>query len=599
MADKEGRARSRAAQRRARYREIAAVLWDERVLNLMKGGGLEEHAPAEAVGVAREPGIDELTGEDAGASGPAGTASSASDSSGRERDQPRAVRIRRALERLGPAFTKLGQILATRRDLITPDLAEELAKLQDDVPTLPWDVMKKRIEEELETPVDEAFATFDTEPVAAASIGQVYRATLPDGTKVAVKVQRPGVSETMELDLEILVEQARRVGAHTQWGKDYDVAALAEEFADVLRSELDYRHEARAMERLGLAFADEPDIVFPKAYWDHTTARVLTMDFIEGVPATKLEGAEVDGVDGARLVELGVGCYFRQIFELGFYHADPHAGNLFALRDGRIAFVDFGRTATVSEKNRSAVFDMLLAAFDDDGRAATEAVLAMTGTPPEVDIAALEVEMSHLLALFRRAQTSGGGVELLVRGLLGMIRQHHLHLPTELTVLLTTLGMLDGVAAQIDPSFRMVDAAKPFARRLIPQALGPEKLMHQTLRSARAYARFFDELPVEATRVLRRAGEGEFRLSVRPTEYEPAMDRMLTAFSLLAYALIVSALIIGAALLVSRPGLSRPEEVGARVVLVGALLSVLWLLGGIVRSEWRKWRAKQRAARRP
>ncbi len=166
-------------------------------------------------------------------------------------------------------------------------------------------------------------------------------------------------------------------------------------------------------------------------------------------------------------------------------------------------------------------------------------------------------------------------------------------------MLLTTLGMLDGVAAQIDPSFRMVDAAKPFARRLIPQAFGPEKLMHQTLRSARAYARFFDELPVEATRVLRRAGEGEFRLSVRPTEYEPAMDRMLTAFSLLAYALIVSALIIGAALLVSRPGLSRPEEVGARVVLVAALLSVIWLLGGIVRSEWRKWRAKQRAARRP
>ena len=212
MAEKEKRgAPSRAAQRRARYREIAAVLWDERVLNLMKGGGLEEHAPAEAAGAAAEPGIDELAGGESDADEPAVAAPA-----GRERDQPRAVRIRRALERLGPAFTKLGQILATRRDLITPDLAEELAKLQDDVPTLPWDVMKKRIEEELETPVDEAFATFDTEPVAAASIGQVYRATLPDGTKVAVKVQRPGVSETMELDLEILVEQARRVGAHTQ-----------------------------------------------------------------------------------------------------------------------------------------------------------------------------------------------------------------------------------------------------------------------------------------------------------------------------------------------------------------------------------------------
>ena len=182
MADSEGRgAHSRAAQRRARYREIAAVLWDERVLNLMKGGGLEEHAPAEA-----QSGGEESAGEDE----PAGKEAPA----GKERDQPRAVRIRRALERLGPAFMKLGQILATRRDLITPDLADELAKLQDDVPTLPWDVMRQRIEDELAPSVEEAYAPFDTEPVAAATIGQVSRATLPDGTPVAVKVQRPGGS---------------------------------------------------------------------------------------------------------------------------------------------------------------------------------------------------------------------------------------------------------------------------------------------------------------------------------------------------------------------------------------------------------------------
>ena len=176
------------------------------------------------------------------------------------------------------------------------------------------------------------------------------------------------------------------------------------------------------------------------------------------------------------------------------------------------------------------------------------------------------------------------------------MREHHLHLPTELTVLLTTLGMLDGVAAQLDPSFRMVDAAKPFARHLVPQEFGPDRIFKATLRSARAYARFFDDLPVQATRVLRRAGEGEFRISVRPTEYRDFMERIQTGFTLLAYALIVSSLIIGGAFLVGSVGLSGVEQVGARLVLVAALVSVVWLLVLLLRAEYRKWRQARRQA---
>ena len=366
---------SRGAQRRARYREIAKVLWEERVLNLMRGSDLEEHAPSPV----DDDGHAEAHGEAA--------------TQVRERDLPRAVRIRHALERLGPAFVKMGQLLATRRDLVAPDLSAELAKLQDDVPTLPWEEMRPRIEAELGAPVEELFATFDREPLAAASIGQVYRATLDDGTPVAVKVQRPGVTETMEIDLEILVEQAHRLEAHTQWGRDFDIGALAREFADVLRSELDYTHEGRALDRFRAAFADTPEVTFPAVYWDHTTSRVLTMDFVDGVPATKLESGDVPGVDRAAVVDTGVKCYMRQIFELGYYHADPHAGNIFALGDGRIAFVDFGRVAAISERNRDATFDMLLAVFSDDPAQATEAVLAMTGMPPHVDVATMEMEL--------------------------------------------------------------------------------------------------------------------------------------------------------------------------------------------------------------
>jgi ubiquinone biosynthesis protein len=572
---RESSAPSRGAQRRARYREIARVLWEERVLNLMKGSELESHAPSP---------VD----QDGHATG-----APAEGVQVRERDLPRAVRIRHAFERLGPAFVKMGQLLATRRDLVPPDLAAELAKLQDDVPTLPWDEMRPRIEAELGAPVEELFATFDQTPLAAASIGQVYKATLADGTIVAVKVQRPGVTETMEVDLEILVEQARRLEAHTQWGRDFDVGALATEFADVLRSELDYTHEGRALDRFRAAFTDTPEVSFPGVYWDHTTSRVLTMDFIDGVPATKLETGDVPGVDRAAVVETGVSCYMRQIFEMGYYHADPHAGNIFALGDGRIAFVDFGRVALISERNRDATFDMLLAVFNDDPASATEAVLAMTGMPPHVDVATMEMELGALLASYRRAQATGGGLQDLMQKLLTLMREHRLHLPTELTVLLTTLGMVDGTARQIDPDFKLVDSVRPMARKLIPQQFGPEKLLKQAMSSGRAYTRFFEHLPLQMTRVLRRAGEGEFRVSIRPTEFKPIMDRLEAAFTRLAYALIIAALIIGFSFLVSRPDLSHAERVGYRIVLFVTLASVAWFLISLARIELRKRREEK------
>ena len=286
-------------------------------------------------------------------------------------------------------------------------------------------------------------------------------------------------------------------------------------------------------------------------------------------------------------------CYFRQTLEMGYYHADPHAGNIFALPDGRIGFVDFGRVATISDRNRDAVFDMLLSVFDDDPAGATEAVLQMTGMPPHVNIATLEVELGAMMNQYRRAQMTGGGLDVLVQQLLTMMRNHGLHLPTELTVLLTTLAMVDGTARQIDPEFRLVDAAKPFARRLLPQQYGPEKIFKATVRSGRAYARLFDQLPLQLTRVMRRASEGEFRVSIRPTEFKPIMDRLEAGFTRLAYALIVAALIVGFSFLVSRPDLSTAERVAYRVVLLAALVSVAWFLISLARVGWRKRREER------
>ena len=286
----------------------------------------------------------------------------------RERDLPRPVRIRHALERLGPAFVKMGQMLATRRDLVTPDLAAELAKLQDDVPTLPWEEMRARIEAELGglrrgAVRDVRRRRRSPPPASARSTGP--RCT--DGTPVAVKVQRPGVTETMEIDLEILVEQARRLEAHTQWGKDFDVARARR------------RVRRRAALGAGLHARGPRPGPLPRGLRRHarrhvpggatgTTPRAACSPWTSST-ACRPPGSRAGTCrawTAPRSSRPASSCYFRQIFELGYYHADPHAGNIFALGDGRIAFVDFGRVATISERNRDATFDMLLAVFDDD-----------------------------------------------------------------------------------------------------------------------------------------------------------------------------------------------------------------------------------------
>ena len=563
---------SKAGRRRVRYREIAVILREERLFDAFRGIGLDEHLPA-----------------DSDNSRPAGT---------EEKDLPRSVRIRHALERLGPVYIKIGQMLATRADVVPRALLKELINLQDNVPPVPWPEMRKCIRTELGKPMKELFKSIERTPIAAASLGQVYRAVLPDGTKVAVKVRRPGVVAAMDLDLDILNDIARRLANHAQWARDSQLGEVVAEFSAVVRAELDYGNEGHSLDRLRAAFADDPAIVFPRVYWDRSSDGVLAMELLEGVPATRLEnGVTPEGIDTAALVQLGVGAYFRMIFQLGFYHADPHAGNLFALPGGRLGLVDLGRVATVSERNREGAFDMLLATFDDDSAAVTEAVLSMTGVPPEIDLAAFEADIWTLLDQFKKQQERSEGLNELMQGLLMLLREHRLRVPGELSVLLQTLGVLDGVAHQIDSNFRMMDAARPFARRLIPERYGPGQAWRSIARVSGAYGRLFDQFPLHATRALRRAAEGEFKIAMRPSEYEHLLDRLSGMVSLLAYAMIVGALIIGFAFLVARQGLSQPELIGYRVVLFLAVGSVAGLLGRLIRNEWRRRRADKRTRR--
>ena len=559
-------ARPRGERRRERYREIAAILWDERVLFLFKGTGVDDYAPSGSSFEEIPDDAPELEG----------------------RKAPREVRVRRALERLGPTFVKMGQLLATRHDLISPAMAAQLAKLKDDVPTLPFEQMRPVITSELEGDPTELYAQFESVPLAAASIGQVYGAKLHDGRDVVVKIQRPGTAEVMEVDFEIVTRWARAAVKHTEWGRAHDVAALAAEFVTTLRSELDYQDEARNLTRFRAAFADDPSVAFPEPIGELTTGRVLTMERIEGVPGTRPDLMDEAGIDRREIVEAGVRCYLRQIFELGYFHADPHEGNLFAMPDGRVGFIDFGRVGWVSERNRALVFDLMLAFVEGDEAAATDVLVTMISAGPRLDVTSLQRELGQLVDAYQRR-----GLDLDLQDVfdrvLTVVREQGLHMPTEYVVLLTTLAVLEGVAKHLAPDYRLTDTVADYARSILPSRVGPEQLKKAALRTLSRYTHLFDELPVGISRTLRRASEGEFRVAVRPSDYDRLVDRLSDLVVRLSLTILLAAFVVGFSIIVAQqPGNGTLDVMAEVVLVVASAVTVWWVISLLLANRRRR-----------
>ncbi len=500
----------------ARYRQIAGVLLDEGLESTLVGTGLRRFAPVKS----------RLRSE-------------------RGQSETVPVRLRYTLERLGPTFVKLGQAASTRPDLIPDEFIDELRKLQDDVAPFPDDEAIALIESELGGPVTELFSEFVTTPLAAASLGQVYSATLPDGTPVIVKVQRPGVRTSVDTDLDIVLTQARFVAAHSEVGERYDVVDITTEFADALRKELDYTQEARNAERLADAFEDDETVAFPTVHWEFSTSSVLTLDRFEGVPFNRLDLLDEAGADRPELARRGIYAYLEQIFVHGFYHADPHPGNLFALPDGRVAFTDFGRIGTVSQVGRDQLADLFLSIVDNDVALAVDTLFAGAGSPGDIDLADLEREVSRLITKYYNKSLSEIRMGDLINEVLALVRRHNLALSSELAMLLTTLVVLEGLGRMLDPKFDFVAVTAPFARKITNARLSPEALSQSLTRSARRLLRIASELPESFSRLLKRAGQGEFRMAVHPVGFEPFMKRLEEATNRMSFALVVSAFVIG------------------------------------------------------
>jgi ubiquinone biosynthesis protein len=459
--------------------------------------------------------------------------------------------LRQALEELGPTFIKLGQILSSRNDLLPPPYVEELAKLQDAAPPVPEAQIRSILLAELGHPVEDAFATFEMVPLASASIGQVHAATLPDGTPVVVKLRRPGVIEQIEEDLHILIDLALKASRHWEAARHYDLLAITQEFAQTLRGELDYLHEGQHVERIARNFAQEPNIHIPRVYWETTTTRMLTLERMFGVKITDVAALEAVGLDRSEVAHRAARLLLTMIVDHGFFHADPHAGNFFVEPTGRIGLIDFGMIGEVDTATRDQLLQMMVAISREDASRLADVLLVLGMAQVHVDRNALRRDLQRLLARYCGRALGDVKFGVLLAELIEVIRWHHLRLAPDLALLTKTLGMGEGLAAQIYPEFNLMEVYIPLAEELLAQQFSPARWLRQFLLTGVDALQMAVELPQQLNHILGDIERGGFEVTLEPASFDPYFKRLESLVNRLVLALLTTALTIATALLLA------------------------------------------------
>lgn len=500
----------------------------------------------------------------------------------------RPAHLRLALEELGTTFIKLGQILSTRADLLPPEYLAELTKLQDSAPPVPFEAIRETLVSELGQPIENVFAEFDTQPLAAASIGQAHAATLPDGTEVVVKIRRPGVVESVNEDLEILKELAATANRHLGFADRYDLAGLVEEFSQTLRAELDYIREGHSAERFAENLASDPGIHVPRVFWDATTSRVLTLERIRGIKINDLEGLDKQGTDRRRLAQYATNVVLKMVCEDGFFHADPHPGNFFIEQNGTIGLIDFGMVGVLDERTQELLADLLIAINHQDADRLVDVFLDLGVTRKRIDRALVRRDIERLLSTYWGLPLGELKVTALLNDVFSIMRQHQMHLPSNLALLLKTVIMIEGLGVNLDPDFQFTTSLTPYTERLVLRQYSPFRWVRSFGRASLEFAKLGVELPQQLRRIVGAAEDGNLEIGMRPEGFDPVIDRLERIANRIVLGVIAAAFINGLAVLVSvysPPGWERWAWVVFAFGFLCALLLGTYLAWTILRPK--------------
>ncbi|MBS1214239.1 MAG: 2-octaprenylphenol hydroxylase, partial [Proteobacteria bacterium] len=463
------------------------------------------------------------------------------------------TRVRRALEELGPTFVKLGQVLATRVDVLDPEWIAEFGKLQDSVPPVAYQEVRQQLTEDLGAPPELVFTYFDEQPVAAASIAQVHRARLEDGSEVVVKVRRPGIRPQIEADLRWLNRLAQLVEMENPELRHLRPLDIATQFAQSLRRELDFSGECRNAERIaenfvGYVDADSPShpsegppiIVIPRVYWEWTSERTAVLEYIDGIPGRHLQAAREAGLDLQVLARRGARAVLKMIIDDGLFHADPHPGNLFYLPDNRLALIDFGMVGRVSEERREQLTRLLFGVFNQQPNLVTEVMLEWCDSDDRVDESSLALEVQSFIDQYHGVPLKQLRLTPLLADFARLMRQHRLTLPPDLVLLIKTFISLEGMGRDLDPGFDIPVEMLPMLRQAIEARYTPSAMARRGWRSATEGLALLGILPGDLTRLLRRIRRGKLELHIDVLQLRRVGNQLERAVNRLALAFVVA-----------------------------------------------------------
>ncbi len=462
----------------------------------------------------------------------------------------RPERLRLVFEELGPTFIKLGQLLSTRPDLIPADYLEELARLQDEVPPFSYEEVCTIFDEDVGSSPDQIFYRFDPKPLAAASIGQVHRARLVSGEDVVVKVQRPGIENVIAVDLEILAHIAGLMEQYLEELQGHRPTAIVHEFARSLSREIDFSIELTNIQRFQRQFEGRRTIHVPCVHPQLSTDRILVMEYIDGIKASHVEQLKEEGHNLPLLAKRGAILVMEQIFLHGFFHADPHPGNLFILPNNIVCFIDFGQMGRLSLKDREDFTDLIMSLVSGDERKVTSGLLNITIQQGKIEKEELTADLTNMMDMYLYRPLGELEAGKILQDILNLVSRHKLSIKPGLYIMMKALATVEGIGLVLDPNLRLIELARPFMRKVQLGRLQPERVADELARTGTAYLSFFREMPEELLSIVRLLREGRMKMEFEHRGLKSlgvALDRISNR---IAFAIVLAALIIGSSLIV-------------------------------------------------
>lgn len=494
----------------------------------------------------------------------------------------RPERIRLAIEELGPTFIKFGQVASTRPDLIPANVIRELCKLQERVPPFPGEEAIAILEDELQEPVGKLFTRFDVEPLAAGSLGQVHTAWHHDGTPLAVKIRRPTVVYEIERDLSLMTELAVLVERHLPEAEIFDPVGLVNQFARSIRREVNFSREARTIDEFRRLFRNDATLFVPRVYWELTTEAVVTMEFVEGLRVTDHAGLLQAGISPREIAANGARIFIKMAFEFGFFHGDPHPGNIRVLPNGVIGLIDYGMVGRLEEEKREQLIDMFVAVNQGDVKGTIDQVMLIGKPHRPIDRPLLQSDLRDFIESYYGIPLERIEVGSLLSDFVNILSIHGIRYPADLMLLIRAIITLEGVGRALDPEFNLAEHLAPAVKRLVRERYNPQRIASRLMNEGKALGEVLHRMPGQVGRTLEKLANDDLRIKLEHRNLDHFVSELERASNRVVIGLVMSALILASALVIRSTG-SSALWISIPAFVLSSMLGI-WLIYGVFRS---------------